>query len=155
MKTLKGSWGEVKMFLVILTGAVLVVISTGIHLAALSGISKLMPRWSAPAHIRIAVFVLVAMLAHILEIVLFAGGLISLVALGGRGHLNGLPGYGFADYIYYSTVTYTTLGFGDITPSGPLRLFTGMESLTGLLLIAWTASLLFLIMQRHWTQDKM
>ena len=142
------------MLLIILSGAVLVVISTFIHLAALSGISKLMPRWSAPAHIHIAVFVLMAMLAHIVEIVLFAGGLLFLVALGGRGHLNGLPGYGFTDYVYYSAVTYTTVGFGDITPSGPLRLFTAMESLTGLLLIAWTASLIFLIMQRHWTQDK-
>ena len=142
------------MLLVIVVGLMLVLAATAIHLVALTGMSRLMPRWPAPAHIRIAVFVLLAMVAHILEIVLFAVGVLFLVALGGRGHLNGLPGYGFTDYVYYSTMTYTTVGFGDITPSGPLRLYAALESLTGLLLIAWTASFLFLIMQRSWFQDR-
>jgi hypothetical protein len=52
------------------------------------------------------------------------------------------------EFFYYSAVTYTTLGFGDITPLGHLRILTTVESLAGLILIAWTASIIFLAMQR-------
>ncbi|NIQ12844.1 MAG: two pore domain potassium channel family protein, partial [Candidatus Dadabacteria bacterium] len=47
--------------------------------------------------------------------------------------------------------TYTSLGMGDIYPLGrPIRFLTGLESLTGLVLITWTASFLFIEMQRFW-----
>ena len=55
---------------------------------------------------------------------------------------------------YYSFVTYTTLGFGDIIPVGDIRFLTGLESLTGLVLITWTASFMFFEMQKYWTEDK-
>jgi len=51
---------------------------------------------------------------------------------------------------YYSAVTFTSLGFGDLTPTGHLRLLAAVEVLTGVVLIAWTASFLFLVMQRSW-----
>ena len=54
------------------------------------------------------------------------------------------------DCVYFSFTTFTTLGFGDIHPLGPIRFLTGIEALTGLVLITWTASFLFLEMQRHW-----
>ncbi len=34
--------------------------------------------------------------------------------------------------IYFSVVTYTTLGYGDITPVGPCRYFAAFEALLGL-----------------------
>jgi hypothetical protein len=45
---------------------------------------------------------------------------------------------------------FTSLGFGDVTPSGPLRLLAGMEALNGLLLIGWSASYIHLAMERFW-----
>jgi len=57
---------------------------------------------------------------------------------------------GFAEQIYFSFSTYTSLGYGDLVPSEPLRFMAGMEALTGLLLIAWTASFMYLQMQRTW-----
>jgi len=39
----------------------------------------------------------------------------------------------------------------DIEPLGNLRYLIGVESLTGLVLITWTASFLYYEMQRHWT----
>jgi len=51
-------------------------------------------------------------------------------------------------------MTYTALGFGDITLIGPLRLFTVIEVITGLLLIAWTASAVFLAMRQFWEADR-
>ncbi len=54
------------------------------------------------------------------------------------------------DSIYLSAVTYTTVGFGDIVPVGPVRFVTGTEALTGFLLIGWSASFTYLEMERFW-----
>jgi hypothetical protein len=57
------------------------------------------------------------------------------------------------DQVYYSAVVYTTLGFGDVVPGGAIRFLTGVESVTGLVLITWSASFTFLEMQRYWGRD--
>jgi hypothetical protein len=91
-----------------------------------------------------------AMISHLCQILLFAVAYYLL-----RDHL-GLGGFGgqfhdaFANFVYFSAETYTSLGLGDIYPSGSLRLVTGIETLTGLLLISWTASFTYLEMQRYW-----
>ena len=54
------------------------------------------------------------------------------------------------DYVYYSAAVYTTLGFGDLVPLGPIRYLTGAEAVSGLVLITWSASFTFLEMQRFW-----
>ena len=45
-----------------------------------------------------------------------------------------------------------SVGFGDLSPVGPIRLVSGLESLTGLLLITWSASFTYLEMHQHWTR---
>lgn len=46
-------------------------------------------------------------------------------------------GSGTIDYFYYSFVTLTTLGFGDIVPVGSIaRSFTALEAITGVLFTA-------------------
>ena len=52
--------------------------------------------------------------------------------------------------MYFSAETYTSLGFGDVTPDGPVRLLVGAETLNGLLLIGWSASFLCISMERFW-----
>ena len=54
------------------------------------------------------------------------------------------------DYMYFSSTVYSTLGFGDIVPVGEIRALTGIEAVSGLVLITWSASFTFLEMQRHW-----
>jgi hypothetical protein len=107
-------------------------------------------RLSDTGGLRIAALVLLALVIHLLEIFLFAGGFYLFDVLEGYGDLIGDTTAGYQDFFYYSAVTYTTLGFGDITPEGPLRVLTAIESLMGLLLSAWTASVIFLAMQRYW-----
>lgn len=46
-----------------------------------------------------------------------------------------------------SMVTFTSLRLGDVFPQGELCLITGIEVLTGLLVIGWSAS--FLYMEMH------
>lgn len=54
------------------------------------------------------------------------------------------------DLIYYSITVYTSLGFGDIVPTGGMRILSGLETLNGLILVAWTASYAYLVMSKYW-----
>lgn len=62
------------------------------------------------------------------------------------GNFNGT----LLDCVYFSFSTFTTAGYGDIEPTGNLRFLTGVEGLTGLVLVGWSASFLFIEMQRYW-----
>ncbi|MCX7222516.1 MAG: ion channel, partial [Burkholderiales bacterium] len=52
--------------------------------------------------------------------------------------------------VYLSFVTFTTVGYGDVVAIGYLRHLGGVEALTGIILITWSASFLFVEMQRNW-----
>jgi hypothetical protein len=54
------------------------------------------------------------------------------------------------DLVYFSAATYTTVGFGDLAPVGPVRFLAGTEALTGFVLITWSASFTYLEMERFW-----
>jgi hypothetical protein len=45
---------------------------------------------------------------------------------------------------------YTTLGIGDLYPTGALRILSGVEALNGLVMVGWTASLTYLYMEKFW-----
>jgi hypothetical protein len=45
---------------------------------------------------------------------------------------------------------HSTLGIGDLHPSGVMRLIAGVESLDGLVLIGWSASFTYLAMEEYW-----
>lgn len=49
--------------------------------------------------------------------------------------------------VYFSLVTYTTLGYGDITISSDYRILSGIEAMNGILLIGWSTTLMFSTMQ--------
>jgi hypothetical protein len=55
--------------------------------------------------------------------------------------------------LYFASTTYTSLGYGDVIPTGALRLFAGSMALTGLLLIGWTAAYVYISMERFWESD--
>lgn len=99
---------------------------------------------------RIVLGVIVSLIAHTLEIIIFAIGYYAFNHSEGWGELQGNFDGSLADCIYYSFTTYTTLGFGDIEPFGSVRYLTGIESLTGLVLITWTASFLYIEMRQYW-----
>lgn len=54
------------------------------------------------------------------------------------------------DVIYFSAVTFTTVGYGDLAPVGPIRFLSGTEALTGFVLLTWSASFTYLEMERFW-----
>ncbi|TDN99194.1 MULTISPECIES: potassium channel family protein [Halomonas] len=94
----------------------------------------------------------VVFVAHVVEIWIFAGATALLGQHPRTGQLvGGVDTLNFLDYVYFSAISYTTVGYGDLIPTGPLRFVAGTEALLGFMLITWSASLTFLEMQRHWS----
>jgi len=106
-----------------------------------------------PARSGIAFSVLGLVILHVIEIWFFAFGYYFLLDNSALGTLMTTTESSLADFVYYSATVYTTLGFGDIVPTGPIRFLTGVEAVMGLTLITWSASFMFLEMQRYWSRD--
>jgi hypothetical protein len=126
--------------------AVIVHYQTFVYLSSHSTLLSKKPR------MRIIYAVYGAMLAHIVEVWLFALIYYYLLDDGNFGELIGSFDGSFLDCIYFSFSAYTSLGFGDIVPMGYFRFLAGLEALTGLVLISWTASFVFVEMQKNWRQ---
>jgi Ion channel len=86
---------------------------------------------------------------HVLEIWIFGLTLWLLLQWPACGSL-GPQAQHLLDIIYFSAVTFTTVGFGDLAPIGPIRFLSGTEALTGFVLITWSASFTYLGMERFW-----
>jgi ABC-type transport system involved in cytochrome c biogenesis permease subunit len=94
--------------------------------------------------------IVVALVAHFAEVTLYAVAYLLMTEKLGYGSIGGLPINNFYEYLYYSIITYTTLGIGDHYPQGYLRILSGSESLVGLVMITWSASFAYLAMQKFW-----
>ena len=103
---------------------------------------------------RVLLFIIAVLVAHTIEIWIFGIGYYASVVWLGPSSLHGLESASFPDYVYYSAMVYTTVGFGDIVPVGAIRFMTGVEGVTGLVMITWSASYTFIEMQRDWPQDR-
>ena len=86
--------------------------------------------------LKLAVFVMWLFLATILEVWTWA---VLYLVLGAIGSLE--------TAVYFSTVTFTTLGFGDITLDEEWRLLSSFEAANGLLMFGWSTALVFVAVQ--------
>jgi len=57
-----------------------------------------------------------------------------------------MPDLEFA--LYFSAVTYATIGYGDVIPPPAWRLLASMEGLTGILMCAWSGGFIFAMVSR-------
>ena len=139
------------MYVVIIACALLIVSSTVLHYEALRAMNTLLPSLGIPNRTKLLVVMGGSFLAHAIEIALYGAALYILVRYLGVGELTGAAGFSLASCLYFSAETYTSLGFGDLTPNGPVRLLAGAEALNGLLLIGWSASFTYISMERFWS----
>jgi len=141
------------MILVVVINTCVIAIAVIVHFEMLSRLSIWMPRLTIRYRFRVAVGLLGALLAHIIEVWLFTFAYYFMIQTGRFGTLVGITEPDLATCAYFSFITYTTLGYGDIVPVGHLRYLSGLEALTGLVLITWTASFMFFEMQKYWSED--
>ncbi len=138
------------LFVTFLINAIIVITTVVIHYETLYRLARKLSSIHIAHHYRVLLAVVVTMLAHVVEIWLFALGYFLMIHSGEFGTLSGNIDLSLLDCSYFSFTTYTTLGYGDIEPSGYLRFLAGLESLTGLVMITWSASFVFLEMQKYW-----
>jgi len=138
------------MLSVFLVNSLVVIVAVVTHYEFLFRLTQLLPKLNVRHRFRIVLGVCGALLAHAVEVWVFAFAYYLMHRSGTWGQLSGNFDGSLLDCVYFSFTTFTTLGFGDIEPSGSIRFLTGIEGLTGLVLISWTASFLFVEMQRYW-----
>ncbi|SQF98004.1 ion transport 2 domain-containing protein [Paucimonas lemoignei] len=142
------------MIVITLINSMIIVAVVVIHYECLLRLNRLMPKMNIWHRFRVVIGVLGALTAHAIEVWVFALGYYLMNQSADLGHLTGNFDGSFMDSVYFSFTTYTTIGFGDIVPVGPLKYLTGLEALTGLVMITWTASFLFLEMQKYWSDKE-
>jgi len=130
--------------------AVLFLATSLFHFATLRWLSGRMSRITMSDSARVLVILMAIVVAHLVEIAGYAVAYAIAAEHLRIGAFGGVPIREPFDYLYFSTVSYTSLGLGDAFPSGHLRFITGIETLNGLLLIAWSGSFIYLAMTRLW-----
>jgi hypothetical protein len=141
------------LYLGILVSILLVLITIGIHFEFLRNMPRIAESFGVRPRLRVLILMVGAFAAHTLEIYMFALGYRLLDAIYPPQLFDGVFKGDFSDYVYFSAASYTSLGVGDIWPLGPVRIISGTEALTGLIMIAWTASFTYLMMGRYWQRD--
>ena len=142
-----------EVLLVLLIGFTLTLLCVGVHYFFLNTLSKFLITRDFHTRRWVGFSILVMILAHVIEVSIFSLGYGLLDTYGSYGELQGATKEDISDFWYFSFVVYTSLGFGDIIPMGDMRLITAIETLTGLIMIAWSASFIYMQMQRCWTGD--
>ena len=142
------------LFICLLITFALVLIIVLIHYETLRLLSEQLLTLKIQPRLRILVVIYGTFCAHLLEIALFGVGYYFFGNHFNLGTLHGIPNLSLLDYMYFSIVTYSSLGFGDIYPVGYMRLLAGMEGLIGLLMIGWTASFTYLMMEKLWLDHR-
>jgi len=129
---------------------VLVLLTSIIHYEVLRLLSAGLPVIALPGR-KILVFVILGtFVAHAMEGFSYAVAYWLLSHFSTLGSIGPMSHTTFASCLYFSAETYTSLGYGDIVPTGALRLLAGTEALNGLLLIGWSASYIYVSMERLW-----
>lgn len=129
---------------------VMVIATVLLHYEVLRFTSGHIEELPIPPRTRILAVMCAAFTAHTGAVWLYAGAYWVLVVHLGMGGFSGATVGGFQDCLYFSAITYTSLGLGDIFPTSHARLLAGVESLNGLVMIGWSASYTYLAMERYW-----
>lgn len=135
---------------VVLVTVIMVIACVVLHYEALSWLTGWLKRITLSPRQHILVLIFAILFFHVMEIWIFGAGYYYLISSEGHGALLASHAVGFLDCVYYSAVCFTTLGLGDVVPTGAVRLVTGTEALTGFVLLTWSASFTFVEMQRFW-----
>lgn len=138
-------------FAVVLGTMLAVTVSVLLHYEGLSLLSQWLARRRDHHPRRKVLYGIFGVLSlHVAEIWVFGLTVWALLTFANAGSVSGTTTTSLLDAVYLSAATYTTVGFGDLAPVGPIRFIGGTMALTGLVLITWSASFTFLEMQQFW-----
>jgi hypothetical protein len=122
-----------------------------VHLEGLWFVRRIPARLRERPRLALTTVVILALWLHVIEIAAYGAVYFLADRYLNIGRFAGDKGFDVLEYFYFSAETFTALGYGDVTPSGFLRLIAVAEPLNGLLLISWSGAYTFIAMQRLWT----
>ena len=139
------------MLLKLLFACLLVVVTVAMHAFGFSGLLRVMMRWHALDRSGFVTPLVMAVtcwliLIHLAEICLWG------LFYWWRGCLPNAE-----SALYFSAVTYTTVGYGDLVLLRPWRIFAPIEALTGILMCGLSTGLFFAVVSRwigNWMKQK-
>lgn len=138
----------------ILFGSALTMLTVGIHAVGTAWWIQRLKRTTIPTSrlhrslLPLQLLCSTALLLVLLHIVEVAPWAIAYMALPGLGSLNSVE-----EATYFASVTFASLGYGDIVIRGPWRLLSAIQAMNGLLVFGWSTALLFAVVQRIWGVD--
>ncbi len=125
---------------------ILLLMSYGvIHLAGLELIRRFKPDQDKHRHLGLLTTFWGLVLLHLFEIAVAAGVLALVLSNDANGALSHGFGSDAADYLYFAGVSFGTLGYTQLKAYGAVRLLVMLLSLSGFMLITWSATFIYTI----------
>jgi Ion channel len=126
-------------------GAILILLTTAVHAGgmslALRSIRKDETIAGSRSHLgrvlKVGRAVLIMYLVAIVEVLIWGAAYIVL------GIVEGIE-----KAIYFSAVTFTTLGYGDVVLDGSRRLLSAIEAVNGIIMFGWSTAILIAAVER-------
>jgi ABC-type sugar transport system permease subunit len=130
-------------------GGALIVTTVFVHAVILEVIIKALIavrtdiefRWRA---VVFALVILAVFIAHVIEIWIWA----ALYYF--EASISEIPTLEAA--VYFSTSSFTTVGFGDLVLSEDWRLLSSIEAINGMILFGWSTAFIFAVIRRVYSQ---
>lgn len=134
------------MLIAIALTFVAVIGSSSLHYEAIQRLDRLARR-STGAYPAL-LFVICGLVGlHLLEIGIYAAIFHLADQTLSLGDFNGKTFPSSMDYFYYAAEAYASLGYNNVIPAGEMRLVTSIAPLNGLLLLTWSGSFLFSLVE--------
>lgn len=136
------------MFSIFIIGGVLVTLNVGLQAVCNVWWIKMLHSfmknktslsWGQSLQLLIGSFLLFTLL-HLLQTIIWALGYFWIPAIK-------IQFANFTESVYFSIVTFTTLGYGDVTLHSEGRILSGLEAINGIMLLGWTTAIMFSLIQ--------
>ena len=132
-------------------GAILILLTTAVHAGGMSLSLRSISSRSTTAGsglylsrvLSVGRVVLIMYLIAIIEVLIWAAAYLAFDVI-----------EGFEKAIYFSAVTFTTLGYGDVVLDGSRRLLSSLEAINGIIMFGWSTAIVIAAVQRvYFRQD--
>ena len=138
------------MLLNIAIAAFLMVVNTAIHatgmvlaMRSIHSEESLLKRVLQTKVQKVSGIVLLMFLASLLEVLVWAVTFLALNAI-----------EGFERALYFSMVTFTTLGYGEIVLDEEWRLLASFAAANGIIMFGWTTAIVLAVVQRVYFPER-
>ncbi len=134
------------MLIQLTLGAVMIVVTVFIHAVSLELLMRALIRIRLTWEVRwrsltFSFTVLAIFFVHVVEVWVWGGVYY---------YMDEVPDFETA--LYFSTVSFTTVGYGDVTLSEQWRLLGSFEAANGMMLFGWSTAFIFEVIRRVYVQ---